>query len=92
MRIVFPIGLWIFSLACNLIWLAGAPGDAWSIVAFYSMAGGLIGVLCAAVPRGSPPVKKITMIHITIKLSLVVLYAIKPNLSPGTKSLLNCHG
>lgn len=28
MLIVFPIGLWIFSLACDLIRLVGAPGDA----------------------------------------------------------------
>lgn len=42
MLIVFPIGLWIFSLACDLIRLAGAPGDAWSTVAFFSMIGGLI--------------------------------------------------
>jgi uncharacterized membrane protein len=50
MLIVFPIGLWIFSLAWDLIRLAGASGDAWSTVAFYSMVGGLIGALCAAVP------------------------------------------
>ena len=50
MLIVFPIGLWIFSLACDLIRLAGASGDAWSTVAFFSMIGGLIGALCAAVP------------------------------------------
>jgi uncharacterized membrane protein len=50
MLIIFPIGLWIFSLACDLIRPAGASADAWSIVAFFSMIGGLIGALCAAVP------------------------------------------
>jgi uncharacterized membrane protein len=50
MLIVFPIGLWIFFLACDLIRLAGAPGDEWSAVAFFSMVGGFIGALCAAVP------------------------------------------
>ena len=72
MLIVFPIGLWIFSLACDLIRLAGASGDAWSTVAFFSMIGGLIGALCAAVPGfidllfykgGAPPVKKIALTH-----------------------------
>jgi len=43
MLIVFPIGLWIFSLACDLIRLAGGTRDAWFIVAFYTMVGGLIG-------------------------------------------------
>ena len=85
MLIVFPIGLWIFSLACDLIRLAGAPGNAWITVAFYSMVGGLIGALCAAIPGlidllyykgGAPPVKKIALTHMTINLIVVALYAI----------------
>lgn len=85
MLIVFPIALWIFSLACDLIRLAGAPGGACITVAFYSMVGGLIGALCAAVPGlidllyykgGTPPVKKIALTHMTINLIVVALYAI----------------
>lgn len=85
MLIVFPIGLWIFSLICDLIRLAGASPDVWAIVAFYSMVGGLIGALCAAVPGfidllyykgGAPPVKKIALTHMAINLTAVVLYAV----------------
>jgi uncharacterized membrane protein len=85
MLIVFPIGLWLFSLACDLIHLAGGSSDAWTMVAFYSMVGGLIGALCAAVPGfidllyykgGAPPVKKIALTHMAINLTAVVLYAI----------------
>jgi uncharacterized membrane protein len=85
MLIVFPIGLWIFSLACDLIRLAVASADAWSTVAFSSMIGVLIGALCAAVPGfndllfykgGAPPVKKIALTHMAIDLMAVVLYAI----------------
>lgn len=85
MLIVFPIGLWIFSLACDLIRLAGASGDAWATVAFYSMIGGFIGALCAAVPGlidllfykgGAPPLKKVALTHMAINLTAVVLYAI----------------
>jgi len=85
MLIVFPIGLWVFSLACDLIRLAGAPGDAWITVAYYSMVGGFIGALCAAVPGlidliyykgGAAPVKKIALTHMTINLIVVALYAI----------------
>jgi uncharacterized membrane protein len=50
MLIVFPIGLWIFSLTCDLIRLAGGSGNAWSTVALFSMVGGLIGALLAAIP------------------------------------------
>ena len=85
MLIVFPIGLWIFSLVCDLIHVAGASGEAWLTAAFYSMAGGLIGALCAAVPGfidllyykgGASPVKKIALTHMAINLTVVVLYAI----------------
>ena len=85
MLIVFPIGLWIFSLVCDFVRLAGAPSETWSTVAFFSMVGGLIGALCAAVPGlidllfykgGVPPVKKIALTHMTINLTAVVLYAI----------------
>jgi len=85
MLIVFPIGLWVFSLACDLIRLAGASGGAWATVAVFSMVGGFIGALCAAVPGfidllyykgGAPPVKSIALTHMTINLTAVVLYAI----------------
>jgi len=85
MLVVFPIGLWIFSLACDLIRMIGGPGDAWPTVALYSMMGGFIGALCAAVPGfvdllfytgGGPPVRKIALTHMAINLTVVVLYAI----------------
>jgi uncharacterized membrane protein len=92
MLIVFPIGLWVFSLTCDLIRLAGASGDAWFTVAYYSMVGGFIGALCAAVPGlidliyykgGAPPVKKIALTHMSINLIVVALYAINIWLRAG---------
>lgn len=84
MLVVFLIGVWIFSLVCDVIRLAGAPEDAWATVALYSMVGGLVGALCAAIPGfidllfykvGAPPVKKIALTHM-VNLTVVVLYAI----------------
>jgi uncharacterized membrane protein len=49
MLVVFPIGLWIFSLVCDVVRVTGTPGDAWATVALHSMVGGLVGALCAAV-------------------------------------------
>lgn len=92
MLVVFPIGLWIFSLVCDLIRLAGAAADTWSIVALYTMVGGFIGALAAAVPGfidllfykgGAPPVKKIALTHMAINLTAVVLYAINIWLRAG---------
>ncbi|HEY2808119.1 MAG TPA: DUF2231 domain-containing protein [Steroidobacteraceae bacterium] len=86
----------VFSLACDLIRLAGAPGDAWITVAYYSMVGGFIGALCAAVPGlidliyykgGAAPVKKIALTHMTINLSVVALYVINIWLRAGEPSI-----
>ena len=85
MLVVFPISLWIFSLVCDLIGTTIATTDIWFTVALYTMIGGLIGALAAAVPGlidllfykgGAPPVKKIALIHMTINLTAVVLYAV----------------
>lgn len=49
MLIPFPIGLWIFSLAADIIYRAGGS-DAWASAAYYTMAGGIIGAVIAALP------------------------------------------
>ncbi len=92
MLVVFPIGLWIFSLVCDLIGLGVAEPAVWFTVAFYAMVGGLIGALAAAVPGlidllyykgGAPPVKKTALMHMSINLAAVVLYAINIWLRAG---------
>jgi uncharacterized membrane protein len=85
MLVVFPIGLWIFSLICDLIGLSVATAAVWFTVALYAMGGGLIGALIAAVPGlidlfyykgGAAPVKNLALTHMTINLTVVVLYAV----------------
>jgi len=85
MLVVFPIGLWIFSLVCDLIGTSIATTGIWFTVALYTMIGGLIGALAAAVPGlidllfyqgGAPPVKKLALTHMTTNLTAVVLYAV----------------
>ncbi len=49
MLIPFPIGLWIFSLVADIIYMGGR-NPAWATVAYYSMAGGIIGAIVAAIP------------------------------------------
>ena len=50
MLIPIPIGLWIFSLVCDLIQAAGSADPAWPTVALYTMGGGIVDALAAAVP------------------------------------------
>lgn len=48
MLIPFPLALWVFSLIADLIYFwRGNP--AWEWIAFYTLAGGIIGAILAAV-------------------------------------------
>ena len=80
MLVAIPIGLWIFSLACDVIRVMGAASPNWEIAAYYTLVGGIIGALVAAVPgfidmlslpRG---IKRTALIHMTINLTVVALY------------------
>jgi uncharacterized membrane protein len=83
MLIVFPVGLWIFSMICDLFYLGGGSPEVWSGMALYTMIGGFIGALMAAVPGfidflalREARVRKIAITHMSINLVLVVLYAV----------------
>ena len=45
-----PIGLWIFSIVSDFIFKFGWGGEVWNDVAFYTLAGGIVGALIAALP------------------------------------------
>jgi uncharacterized membrane protein len=82
MLVPIPIGLWIFSLVCDLIHAGGSSNPAWSTVALYTMGGGIVGALLAAVPGlidllSLPPgPRKTGITHMAINLTVVVLYII----------------
>jgi len=48
--IPFPLGLWTFSLIADLIYYFGSHDYLWVNVAFYTLFGGLIGAVLAAIP------------------------------------------
>ena len=50
MLVVFPIGLWTFSLVCDIIYVFGGREPMWNTVALYTAVGGIIGAAVAAVP------------------------------------------
>ena len=94
MLVPLAIGLWIFSLVSDLIYRFGWGEEVWDAVAFYSLAGGVVGALLAAVPGfidllSLPPgkVKKIAVAHMAINLGAVVLFAVnfglRLNAPPG---------
>jgi len=91
--VAFPIGLWVFSLVCDIVYVMGWGGSIWNDVAFYSMAGGIVGALLAAAPGlidlisiSDPKVKSIGIWHMTINLIVVALFAFNLWLRMGSAS------
>lgn len=82
MIVVFPIGLWVFSFISDLI-LLGSQNAVWASVAYYTMAGGIVGALAAAVPGAidlfsitSGKSRRIGVWHMLINVTALVLFAI----------------
>ena len=82
MLVPIPIGLWIFSLFCDLMQAGGSSNPAWPTVALYTMGGGIAGALAAAVPGlidllslPEGP-RKTALVHMTINLTVVALYVV----------------
>jgi uncharacterized membrane protein len=81
MFVVFPIGLWIFSLVCDIAYHAGSHNVFWKGMAFYTIAGGIIGALLAAVPGfidyltlQDRETKRIATTHMILNLIVVALF------------------
>ena len=81
MLIPIPIGLWIFSLVCDLAFVFGAGATHWATVSFWTMLGGIVGAIIAAIPgiidmlslRDTP--KKLALAHMALNVTVIVLYA-----------------
>lgn len=82
MLVVFPIGLWVFSLISDIVFLA--TGDTtWRATALYTMGGGIVGALAAAVPGmidlftiRDATIKRLGLTHMALNLTVVVLFVI----------------
>jgi uncharacterized membrane protein len=83
MLVPIPIGLWVFSLVCDVIHELGWGSVIWKELAFYTMAGGIVGALLAAVPGfidyrtiADSKVKRVAMAHMLMNLATVMLFVI----------------
>ena len=97
MLIPFPIALWIFSLASDLIYLFGFGGAVWKDVALYTIVGGIIGGLAAAIPGyidyrslTDPVVVRLAQLHMAINVGLILLFTLNVGLRiiNGTEALV----
>jgi uncharacterized membrane protein len=89
MIVPIPIGLWVFSFICDLVHLFGGTSPNWEVVAMYTMVGGIVGALIAAVPGFidllSLPssIQRTAIKHMALNLGIVVLYIINAWLRHG---------
>lgn len=82
MLVTIPIGLWLFSLVCDLIYVFGADAEVWRTVAFYNILGGIVGALLAAIPGlidmlalpAAP--RRTAIVHMALNLTVVALFVI----------------
>jgi uncharacterized membrane protein len=80
--VALPIGLWIFSFICDLAFVLGIGASLWFTLGFYTMIGGTLGALLAAIPgtidmlslNGRP--KKLALTHMALNVTIVLLYAV----------------
>ena len=97
MLIPFPIALWIFSLASDLISLFGFGGPVWKDIALYTMVGGIVGGVAAALPGyidyrslSDPVIARVAQMHMIINVALIILFTIDAGLRilNGNEALL----
>ena len=87
MLVPLPIGLWIFSFVCDLFYHFGSKNPVWEQVALYTMIGGVLGALLAAIPGlvdllniHDPKIKQIGTFHLVLNLVAVVLFGFNAGL------------
>jgi uncharacterized membrane protein len=82
MLVGVPIGLWVFALVCDVVAIGGGTGP-WRTIALYSVAGGIVGAVLAAVPGlidyfsiNEAAMKRIATFHLIANVCAVVVFAL----------------
>jgi uncharacterized membrane protein len=95
MLVPIAIGCFIFSFASDLICLATGNTQLWSLLAYYTMLGGILGALAAAVPGlidllSLPPgyTKSVAIKHMAINLTVVAIYVVNAWMRHGNPASL----
>jgi uncharacterized membrane protein len=81
MVVTLPIGLWIFSMICDFGFIFS--GDSrWAMVAYFTLGGGILGALLAAVPGlidllglNDPRAQRVGIYHMILNLAIVAIQA-----------------
>jgi uncharacterized membrane protein len=81
MLVPIPIGLWVFSLVCDFAFVfTGDPR--WEVTAYFTLGGGIVGALLAAVPGlvdllglHDSRAQRIGVFHLSLNLAIVAAQA-----------------
>jgi uncharacterized membrane protein len=82
MLVTIPIGLWVFSLISDIVF--ALTGDIrWDVTAYFTLGGGIVGALLAAVPGlldflglHKAEERRIAVIHLSLNLAIVAVQVI----------------
>ena len=90
MLVPIAIGCWLFSFACDLLAMFVGGTTPWAQLAYYTMVGGIVGALCAALPGlidllslPAGYTKGIAIKHMSINLVVVAIYIFNAYLRHG---------
>jgi len=83
MLVTIPIGLWVFSFACDLIALRAGDPSTWVTVALYCMVGGCVGAALAAIPGvvdflslDDASTRRTALTHMAINVTVLTLFIV----------------
>lgn len=83
MLVTIPIGLWLFSLGSDLIYLLEWGGTVWHDMAFYTIAAGILGAFLAAIPGlidyyslTEVRLKNLAAVHMVMNLTVILLFTV----------------
>jgi uncharacterized membrane protein len=95
MLVPIAIGCFIFSFAADLLCLATGNTQLWPTLAYYTMIGGILGALAAAVPGlidllslPAGYTKSIAIKHMSINLLVVAIYVVNAWMRSGNPQSL----
>jgi uncharacterized membrane protein len=80
--VALPIGLWTFALVCDVVRAFGMAGP-WATLSLYSIAGGIVGGLLAAIPGvidylsiDEAEMKRIGTMHLLVNVGGLLIFSI----------------
>jgi uncharacterized membrane protein len=96
MLVPIAIGCFVFSFASDLLCLATGNTQLFPTLAYYTMIGGILGALAAAIPGlidllSLPPgyTKGVAIKHMSINLLVVAIYVVNAWMRHGNPAALN---